>query len=112
MPGKSPVKVQPKIPDIFLEELYSYELFMLSGGGPLGVVIVTWTDLDLLAFILHVFSQFWVAVRLVCSFSEALTGLLSVTCTAAASVKVVVDFGVFGRSAWYSRYNNGFRTLP
>jgi hypothetical protein len=34
-------------------------------------------------------------------------------CTAVSSAKIVVaDFGEVGRSAVYSRYNNGPRTLP
>jgi hypothetical protein len=83
-----------------------------GGGGSALCGECEWTDLDLLAFILHVFSQFWVAARLVCSFCEALAGSLSVTSTAVSLANVVVDSDVFGRSALYSRYNNGFRTLP
>jgi hypothetical protein len=48
VPGKSPVKVQP-------------EIFYIS----LHVVNVTFTDLDLLAFILHFLNQYWIAARLV-----------------------------------------------
>jgi hypothetical protein len=53
VPSKSPVKVHPEIPDIFGELHFVY---MVPGGGghfPLRVVNVTWTDLDPLAFILH-----------------------------------------------------------
>jgi hypothetical protein len=52
VPGKSPVKVQPKILDIFLRELY---IVYIDWGehSSLYVVNVIWTDLDLLAFILH-----------------------------------------------------------
>jgi hypothetical protein len=50
---------------------------------------------------------------LVCSFCEAMAGSMSVTSTAVLLAKVaVVDSGKIGRSAAYSRYNNGPRTLP
>jgi hypothetical protein len=62
--------------------------------------------------ILHFLNQFWIASRLVCSFCEAVTGSLSMISTAVASAKVaVVDSGEVGRSAVYSSYNNGPRTL-
>jgi hypothetical protein len=42
-----------------------------------------------------------------------MAGSLSVATTAVSSSKVaVVDSGEVGRSAVYSRYNNGSRTLP
>jgi hypothetical protein len=42
-----------------------------------------------------------------------MVGSLSVASTAASSAKVaVVDSGKIDRSAVYSRYNNGPRTLP
>jgi hypothetical protein len=42
-----------------------------------------------------------------------MAGSLSVATTAVSSAKVaVVDCGEVGRSAVYSRYNNGPRTLP
>jgi hypothetical protein len=72
-----------------------------------------WTDLDLLAFILPFLNQFWIAASLVCSLCEAMAGSLYVAATAVLSVKVaVVDFGEVGRSAVYSMYNRGPRTLP
>jgi hypothetical protein len=73
-----------------------------------------WIDLDVMAFILHFLNQFWISSsRLVCSFCEAMAGSLSVATTAVSSAKVAVaDSGEVGRSAVYSRYNNGPRTLP
>jgi hypothetical protein len=77
------------------------------GHVSLSEVNVTWIDLDPLAFILHLFNQFWIASRLGCSLCEAMAGSLSVT-TAVSSAKVaVVDSGEVGRSAVYRRYNNG-----
>jgi hypothetical protein len=55
-PGKSPVEVQPKIFDILLREVYI--VYMDLGQVCLHVVNVTWTDFDLLAFILHFFNHF------------------------------------------------------
>jgi hypothetical protein len=76
------------------------------------VVNVTWIGLDPLAFILHFLNQFCVASRSVSSFSEAMAGSLSVATTAVSCAKVtVVDSGEVGRSAVYSRYNTGPRTL-
>jgi hypothetical protein len=58
-------------------------------------------------------SQSWIASRLGCCFCEAMAGSLSVATTAVLSTKVaVLDSGEVGRSAVYSRYNNGPRTLP
>jgi hypothetical protein len=66
----------------------------------LGVVNVTWTDLDSLAFILSFLNQSWIASRSVCSLCEAMAGSLSVSTTAVLSTKVaVVDFAEVSRSA-------------
>jgi hypothetical protein len=74
---------------------------------------VTWTDLDPLAFILHFLNKIWIAARLVCSLCEAMAGSLFMATTSVSSSKVaVVDSGEVARSAVYSRYNNGLRTLP
>jgi hypothetical protein len=76
-------------------------------------VNVKWIDLHPLSFILHFLNQFWIASRLVCSFCEAMGGSLSVASTAVSSAKLaVVDSGEAGRSAVYSKYNSGPRTLP
>jgi hypothetical protein len=88
---------------------------MEGGGGhaSLCVVNVSWIDLDPLAFILHFLNQFWIASRLVCSLYDAMAGSLLVAGAAVSSAKIaVVDSGEVGRSAVYSRYNNGPRTLP
>jgi hypothetical protein len=72
------------------------------GHVSLHVVNVTCTDLDLLAFILQFLYQFWISARLVCSFCEAMAGLLSVTSTVVLSRKVaLVDPSEAGRSATY-----------
>jgi hypothetical protein len=77
------------------------------------VVNVTWIELDPLAFIPHFLNQFWIASRSVCSFCEVMAGSLSVATTAASSAKfAVVDSGEVGKSAVYSRYNNGPGALP
>jgi hypothetical protein len=58
-------------------------------------------------------NQFWIASRLVCSFCEAMAGSLSLASTAVSSIKVAaIDSGQVGRSAVYSKYNNGPRALP
>jgi hypothetical protein len=92
----------------------SCKLFIWTGGHvSLRVVNVTRFNLDPLAFIHHFLNQFWVASRLVCSFCEAMARSLSVATTAVSSAKVAVaDCGEVGRTAVYSRYNNGPRTLP
>jgi hypothetical protein len=114
VPGKSPVKVQPEILDIFfLGELHV--VYMGGGRGHVSfrMVNVTWTDFDPLAFNLHFLNQFRIAARLIFSFCEAMAGSLSVTSTAVSSAKmVVVESGEVGGSAVYIRYNNGPRTLP
>jgi hypothetical protein len=61
------------------------------------------------------FKQLRIAVKLVCSLREATTVLLSEAeaSTAVTSAKfAVVVSGVIGRSAMYTRYNKGPRTLP
>jgi hypothetical protein len=58
-------------------------------------------------------SQSWIASKSVCSFCEAMAGLMSTATTAVSSAEVnVVVCGEVGRPAVYSRYNNGHRTLP
>jgi hypothetical protein len=106
VPGKSPVKMQPVILDIFfLGELHT--VCMYRGQVSLRVVNVPWTHLDPLAFILHLLNQFWIAVMFVCSSYEAVAGSLSVASSAVSSTKVtVVDSGEVGRSVVYSRYNS------
>jgi hypothetical protein len=49
-------------------------VYMDRGRGhvSLRIVIVTWIDLNSLAFILHFLNQFWIASRSVCSFCECL----------------------------------------
>jgi hypothetical protein len=112
VPGKSPVKVQPKILDIFSGELLTVYMDR-EGHVSLHAMNVTWINLDSLAFILDFLSQFWNASRSVCSFCETMAGSLSVATTAVSSAKVaMVDSGEVGRSAVYSRYNNGPRTVP
>jgi hypothetical protein len=83
----------------------SCTLFIWSEGHvSLHVVNVMWIDLDLLAFILHFFNQFWVASRSVCSFCETMDGPLSMVTTAVSWAKVaVVDYSEAGRYAVYSR---------
>jgi hypothetical protein len=79
----------------------------------LHVVNVTWINLNPLAFILHPLNQFWIASRLVCSLYEAMARSLSMATTAVSLAKfALIDSGEVGRSAVYSRYNNGPRTLP
>jgi hypothetical protein len=76
-------------------------------------VNVTWVDLHPLAFILNFLNQCWIASRLVYSFCEAMSGSLSVASIAMSTAKVaVVDSDEVGRSAVYSKYNSGPRTLP
>jgi hypothetical protein len=91
----------------------SCTLFIWTEGHvSLHVVKVMWFNLDPLAFILHSLNQFWIASRLVCSFCEAMAGSMSVVTIAVLSAKVaLVDSSEIGRSAVYSRYNNGPRAL-
>jgi hypothetical protein len=112
VPGKSPVKVQPKMLDIFSVELHI--VYVDRGNNVfLCLVYVTWIKLDSLAFILHFLNQFWIADRSVCRFCEALAGSLSVATTVTSSAKfAVVDSGEVGKSAVHNRYNNGPGTLP
>jgi hypothetical protein len=69
---------------------------------------ITWINLDLLAFILHFLNQFRIASMSVCSLCEATMATTAVSLSKVA----VVDSGDVGRSAAYSRYNNGSGTLP
>jgi hypothetical protein len=87
---------------------------MWTGGKvSLRVVNVTWTNLDSLAFTLHLFIHFCIASGLVFSFREAMPGSLSVANTAVCSANVaVVDSVEVGWSAVCSMYNSGPRTLP
>jgi hypothetical protein len=89
-------------------------LFIWTDGTvSLRVVNVTWTDLDSLAFILHLLNNFCIALRSVCSFCEAIPGPLSVANTAVSSANcAVVDSIEVARSVVYSRYNSGPKTLP
>jgi hypothetical protein len=76
-------------------------------------VNVTWINLHPLAFVLHFLNQFWIASRLVCSFCEAMAGSLSIASTAISLAKAaVVDSDEIDRSAVYSKYHSGPRTLP
>jgi hypothetical protein len=62
-------------------------------------VNVTWIDLDPLAFILNFLKQSWIAIGLVCSVCEAMTGSLFVASNAVSSANVaVVDYDEVGRS--------------
>jgi hypothetical protein len=67
------------------------------------VVDVTWTDLVSLALIRQVFSQDWIARRVVWSFSEAVAGSLSVVTTAVVG-KGGCDGARRGNNLWYVRY--------
>jgi hypothetical protein len=107
------------VPDKSLRYLIFYSLgsctlFIWTRGHiSLCVVNVMWIDWDPLTIILHFLNQFWTASRLICSLCEAMAGSLSVATAAVLSAKVAVaDFGEVGRSAVYSRYSNGPRTLP
>jgi hypothetical protein len=81
-------------------------LYGLGGHVSLRVVNETWTDLDLLTFILDLLNQFWNAVMLVCSFCEGITGAMSVVNTAVSPAMVAVEeSGEVGRSAVCSRCN-------
>jgi hypothetical protein len=73
---------------------------------------VTWTDLDPLAFIFRFLNELSFVARLVCNFCEAMSESLPVASTAESSAKfATVDSGEDCRSAMYSRYNKGLRTL-
>jgi hypothetical protein len=88
-------------------------VYLNQGHVSFHVVNVAWIDLHPLAFILHFLNQFWIASRFVCSFCETMAGSLSVASTAVSLAKVaVVDSDEAGRSAVYSKYNSGPRTLP
>jgi hypothetical protein len=88
--GKSPIEEQPKILDIFFEELHVIIMGSGGGGGSLRTMIVTWADLDPFAFILQFLYQFWIAAKLVSDFCEAISGSLPGNSTAAKSTKVAV----------------------
>jgi hypothetical protein len=107
--SKSLVEVQLKILDIvLLTKVYIVYMERWAGFS----VHVKWADLDSLAFILHFFNHISIASRLFCSYCEAMSGSLSVANTAVSSANVaVVDSVEVGRSAVYSRYNSGPRTL-
>jgi hypothetical protein len=62
---------------------------------------VTWINLDSLAFILHFLNQSWIASRSVCSFCEAMAGLLSMATTAVSSAKVAVAAGLLLYVSYY-----------
>jgi hypothetical protein len=87
---------------------------MWTGGHiPVRVVNITWTDFSVLACMRHLWSQVWIALRWVWSYWEAMAGSLSEARVATSSAKVaMVVAGEVGRSAVYTRYKNGPRTLP
>jgi hypothetical protein len=90
VPGESPVEVQSETFDILLRKVYA--VYVDWGQVSLRVLNVAWTDLDSLAFILHLFNHFYIAHRLICSFCEAMSGSLSMASTAVSSANVgVVD---------------------
>jgi hypothetical protein len=85
-----------------LGELHVVYTDRVGGHVSILLVNVTWTNLDLLAFILHFLNQFWITSRLVCSFGGTMAGSLSVASTAVMLEKVaVVDSGEVGKSAVY-----------
>jgi hypothetical protein len=70
-------------------------------------------QLGIIGFHSPFFKPGLIASRSVCSLCEAMSGSLSMVTTAVSSAKVaVVDSGEVGKSAVYSRYNNGPRILP
>jgi hypothetical protein len=95
VPSKSPVKVQPKILDIFLEELYAVYMDQESCFSLCGEC-----DMDRLRSISFYspLNQFWIAARLICSLCEAMAGSLSVATTAVSwENNAVVDSVEDGR---------------
>jgi hypothetical protein len=111
-PGKSPVKVQPEILDIFfvveLNVVFTDRKarFSLCGKCDVG-------RFGSVSFYSSFLNQIWIAARLVCSFCEAMAGSMSMASTAVSSAKVaVIDSGEVGRSTVHNRYNNVPRTLP
>jgi hypothetical protein len=78
---------------------------MWAGGHiPIRVANVTWTDLSGLAFMLHLCSHVWIALRWVWGFREAVAGSLSDARIALSAAKVaVVVAGEVGMSAVYMR---------
>jgi hypothetical protein len=104
-----PVEVQPEI----LYIIFLKKVYMDWRVGFSSYVNEALTDLDSLAFILFFFNHLYIESRLVCNFSDAIPGSLSVASTAVSSANVaVIDSVEVGRSAVYNRYNNGLRTLP
>jgi hypothetical protein len=112
VPGESPVKVYSQILDIvFLGELCVVYIDRETHFSLCGECIVD--RHRSVSFYSQFLNKFWIASRSVCSFCEAMAGSLSEATTAVSSAKVaVVDSGEVARSAVYSRYNNGHRTLP
>jgi hypothetical protein len=86
---------------------------MNKGDGSLRVVNVTCIDLDPIAFILHFYTNFglqisWFAVCM----KQWLDHCPWLVLQYRRQCFAVIDSGEVGRSAVYSRYNNGPRTLP
>jgi hypothetical protein len=104
--------VQPEILDIFfLVELHVVYMDRGARFAPCGERYVD--RLGFVGFHSPFLNQFWIVSRLVCSFYEAMAGSLSMATTAVSLTKVaVIDSGEVDKSAVYSRYNNGPRTLP
>jgi hypothetical protein len=87
-----------------------YILVYLDGGGGSRLPSCDECDvyrLELISFLFSPFlNQFGFAARLVCSFGEAMAS------TTVLSAKVALaDSNVVGRSAVYSRYNDGCTAL-
>jgi hypothetical protein len=72
-PSKSPVMVQPKVLHIFLLRKL-YVAYLDCGQASLRVMVVTWIDLNSLAFLLNLFNHFFIVSRFVCSFFERMYG--------------------------------------
>jgi hypothetical protein len=92
----------------------SCTLFIWTGGGA-RFSSCGECDVDPLgsgSFCSPFLNEFRIAARLVCSSCEAMAGSLSVASTAVSSEKVAVIYSdETGRSAVYSRYIHGARTL-
>jgi hypothetical protein len=81
VPGKSPVKMQPKILDIFsLGELHIVYMDWKARFSSCGECYMD--QLGCVSFILNFLNHFWVASRSVCSLCEAMAGSLYVATTA------------------------------
>jgi hypothetical protein len=90
-------------------------IYMDDGHVSRRVVNVKWTDLVSSALIRQFFKPGLDSEEagLEWSFWEAVAGSLSVATTAKSSAKVAVkESDEVGRSAVYSRYSKGSRTLP